>query len=152
MLVGNVLEKTPAEAAWQVCAYKLADQIRTSWQDHMSAGDRKWEDSFSEDPIALLGLRAEGFEGLVGLDYIFKWWGAEDSDGLAGELDVMWKIIRDENADGTVDGVNCYRTWIKLAERDFILGLYKDEPAKREANRNAFRDAFAQWKNLFAKL
>ena len=152
MLVGNVLEKTPAEAAWQLCAAKLADQVRTSWQDHTKAGDQKWEDTFHEDPNALIGLRAEGFKGLVGLDYVFKWWGAEDSEALAGELDVMWKTIRDDDDDGDADGVNCYRTWIKLAERDFILGLYREEPAKRTANREAFQDAFRQWRELFIRL
>ena len=152
MLIGNVLEKTPAEAAWQLCADKLADAVRNCWQEHTNAGDRKWEDNLHEDPNALAGLRAEGFDGLVGLDYIFKWWGAGDSEELAGELDVIWKTIRDDDADGAADGVNCYRTWIKLAERDFILGLYKEEGAKREKFRQDFREAFAQWRDLFSRL
>ena len=148
MLIGNVLEKTPAEAAWQLCADKLADAVRNSWQEHVAAGDKKWEENLFEDPAALVGLREEGFKGLVGLDYIFKWWGAEDSEELAGELDVVWKVI----SSGDDAGLSTYRTWIKLAERDFILGLYKEEGAKREKNREAFRDAFAQWMKLFAKI
>lgn len=147
MLIGNVLEKTPAVAAWQLCADKLADQIRTAWQTHTNAGDKQWEDAFHEDPNAVPGLREEGFKGLVGLDYIFKWWGAPDSDELAGVLDVIWKTIDSES-----DEVSCYRTWIKLADRDFILGLYKEEGAKRDKNREEFREAFAQWKKLFEKI
>lgn len=148
MLIGNVLEKTPAEAAWQLCADKLADWVRTAWQEHKKAGDQKWEDAYHEDPNALPGLREEGFKGVVGLDYIFKWWGAADSEELAGSLDVIWKTIDGENPGG----VSCYRTWIKLADRDFILGLYKEEGAKRDKNREEFRAAFAQWKGLFDKL
>ena len=145
MLIGNVLEKTPADSAWQLCADKLADWVRSSWQEHTKANIKNWEDAYQEDPAAYAGLREEGFAGLVGLDYIFKWWGAADSEELAGQLDVVWKVI-----DG--DGVACYRTWIKLAERDFILGLYREEGAKREKTREGFRDAFAQWKKLFAEL
>ena len=152
MLIGNVLEKTDAEAAWQVSASKLADAVRTSWQEHTNAGDKQWEETFFEDPLAIIGLREEGFKGLVGLDYIFKWWGAEDSEALAGAVEVLWKTIRDEDQDGDVEGINCYRTWVKLAERDFILGLYKEEGAKREKNREAFREAFKIWKGLFAEL
>jgi hypothetical protein len=93
----------------------------------------------------MVGLREEGFTGLVGLDYILKWWGSNDLDELAGELDVVWKVMRQ-------DKVVCYRSWIKLANRDFVLGLYKEEGAKRDANRQAFRQAFAQWKKLFEKV
>ena len=92
--------------------------------------------------MALTGLREEGFAGLVGLDYIFKWWGSKDSDDLAGELDVIWKVM-----DG---GVVCYKTWIKFAERDFVLGMHRNEPDKRDVNREEFRSAFAQWRELFA--
>ena len=142
MLIGNVLEKTPADAAWQLCADKLADWVRTSWQDHTKEGERQWEDSWHEDPNAMIGLRAEGFEGLVGLDYIFKWWGADDSEALAGAVDVIWKVVGSS-------GFETYRTWIKLAERDFILGLYREEGAKRDKNREGFREAFAQWRQMF---
>ena len=129
MLIGNVLEKTEAVSAWQLCAAKLADWVRSSWLGHRHEGIAKFEDSMSEDPNALLGLRAEGFGSVVGLDYIFKWWGADDSEGLAGMVEVIWKLMEG-------DGIVCYRTWIKLAERDFILGLYKEEGAKRAKNRN----------------
>lgn len=146
MLIGNVLEKTDAQCAWQLCADKLADEVRSNWLEHQKQGIKKWEDSWHEDPGALPGLREEGFTGLVGLDYILKWWGGEDSEALGGELDVIWKTI------GPDDEIVCYRSWVKLAERDFILGLYKEERAKREVNREAFRGAFAQWKNLFEKI
>lgn len=146
MLVGNILEKTDAQCAWQLCADKLADWVRSSWQEHQKQGAKKWEDTWHEDPNALPGLREEGFAGLVGLDYVLKWWGGEDSEALSGELDVIWKTV-DSN-----DEIVCYRSWIKLAERDFVLGLYKEEGAKREVNREAFRAAFAQWKELFEKL
>ncbi|MCD7769540.1 MAG: hypothetical protein LUH36_05415 [Oscillospiraceae bacterium] len=79
------------------------------------------------------------------MDYIFKWWGAKDDEELAGQVDVIWKVASDE-------GVSSYRSWIKLAERDFILGRYRDERAKRDANRAAFREAFAQWRKLFEQV
>jgi len=142
MLISNVLEKTPAEAAWQLCADKLADAVRTCWLDHRGAGDDKWEEPFYEDPAALQGLREEGFGRLVGIDYVLRWWGARDSEELAGQLDVIWKIMEE-------DGLVCYKTWIRMAERDFILGLYKEESAKREVTRREFRKAFAQWNELF---
>ncbi len=146
MLVGNVLEKIDAQSAWELCADKLADDVRDSWLGHHKAGVTKWEESFTEDAAALPGLREEGFKDLVGLDYILKWWGAQDGEELAGEVDVIWKTMT-----GGGDIV-CYRTWVKLAERDFVLGLYKEEAAKREANRNEFRAAFAQWKKLFQQV
>ena len=142
MLIGNVLEKTPAETAWQLCADKLADWLRNSYLDHSGRGDKKWEEATHEDPAALQGLREEGFGAVVGLDYILKWWGGRDSEELAGQLEVVWKLV-----DG--DGVACYKTWIKLAERDFILGLYRDEGGKREATRAELRRAFDQWRKLF---
>lgn len=145
MLIGNVLEKTNAESAWELCADKLADRVRDEWLDNSKKGLKKWEETFSEDAAALPGLREEGFGDLVGLDYIFKWWGAQDADELAGEIDVIWKVATEEQ-------IVCYRTWVKLAERDFVLGLYREERAKREENRKAFRAAFAQWKGLFEKL
>lgn len=145
MLIGNILEKTPAEAAWQLSADKLADWVRTSWQNNTKFGMTAWEETAHEDPLALPGLREEGFSNLVGLDYILKWWGAKDPDDLAGELDVIWKTMNGDN-------VVCYKTWIKLADRDLVLGLQNGESAKRDANRATFRDAFVQWKDLFADL
>jgi hypothetical protein len=145
MLIGNVLEKTDAEAAWELCADKLADWVRTTWQAHKKMEATQWEETAHEDPAALIGLREEGFAGLVGLDYILKWWGSGDLDELAGEVDVVWKVMRDNK-------VVCYRSWIKLANRDFVLGIYKEEGPKRDANRASFRQAFAQWKKLFEKV
>jgi len=147
MLIGNVLEKTNAVYAWQLCADKLADRVRDIWFENSKQGQKMWEEAISEDENALTGLCKEGFSDLVGLDYIFKWWGAEDSDQLAGEIDVIWKV-----ADAEDDAsISCYRSWVKLAERDFILGLYGSEPEKREANRKAFRAAFTQWRELFCQ-
>lgn len=145
MLISNVLEKTTAEAAWQLCADKLADWVRTGFQAHSSQGVKQWEDSLHEDPAAIPGLREEGFKGLVGLDYIFKWWGGRDSEELGGQIDVIWKVVEDGH-------IACYKTWIKLAERDFILGIYRVEDGKREVNREEFRNAFAKWKGLFEQL
>ena len=142
MLVGNVLEKTKTDAAWQVCADKLADWVRTDWQNHVKEMDRQWEDACHEEPLAVLGLSEEGFRGLVGVDYIFKWWGADDTDELAGALDVIWKVMEGNQ-------LSTFRTWIKFADRDFILGVYKEEGAKRDKNREEFRSAFAQWRELF---
>ena len=147
MLIGNILEKTPAEYAWQLCADKLADNVRDIWLTKQKQGLGAWEEGFSEDPHALTGLREEGFGALVGLDYIFKYWGGDDTEALAGEISVIWKLLSEDG-----EHVVCYRSWIKVAERDFILGLYTSERDKREANRAVFRDAFAQWKKLFAEL
>ena len=142
MLIGNILEKTDAVSAWQLCANKLADWVRTSWLGHRHEGIAKYEDALPEDPNALLGLRAEGFGNVVGLDYIFKWWGSDDPEEFAGVVEVIWKLMED-------DKIVCYRTWIKLAERDFTLALYREEGAKRDYNRKAFCEAFAQWQKLF---
>ena len=60
---------------------------------------------------------------------------------------MIWKLLSEDE-----EHIVCYRSWIKVAERDFILGLYSSERDKREANRAVFRDAFAQWKKLFAEL
>lgn len=147
MLIGNVLERSDAKTAWELCSEKLADWVRSCWQENVNHGIKQWEETGFEDPAAIPGLREEGFHGLVGLDYIFKWWGADDSDALAGVLDVVWKTISDVD-----DSIVCYKTWIKFAERDFILGLYSGERAKREANHKGFRDAFSQWKKLFSEL
>lgn len=146
MLIGNVLEKTDAVSAWQLCADKLADWVRNSWQEHTKLGIKQWEDTASEDPAAFPGLRKEGFKNLVGLDYILKWWSGDSPDGLGGELDVIWKTVSEDEKD-----IICYRSWIRLADRDFLLGLHKEESDKRQANREAFREGFAQWKTLFNK-
>lgn len=146
MLIGSVLEKMDAECAWQLCADKLADNVRDSWLKNTAGRVGKWEDAFTEDAAAIPGLREEGFKDLVGLDYIFKWWGAKDDEELAGQVEVIWKVAKD-SGEGTT--IMCWRSWVKLAERDFILGRYRDEHAKRDANRAAFRDAFAQWQKLF---
>ena len=144
MLIGSVLEKTDAVTAWQLCADKLADWSRSMWLENTSKGLKTWEISIMENPAAIPGLREEGFRGLIGVDYILKWWGPVDSDELAGELDVIWKVVPEG-----FDEVSCLRSWVRLAGRDFTLGLYKDEGGKREYNRKQFRDAFEQWKGLF---
>lgn len=140
------MEKTTAESALHLCSDKLADSIRNIWLENTKQGVVSWEKMLSEDPCALPGLREEGFESLVGLDYIFKWWGGQDSDDLAGEIDVTWKVIGKEE----MDNILCYRTWIKVAERDFVLGMYPDERSKREVFRASFHRAFKQWRELFA--
>lgn len=144
MLIGSVFEKTSAVAAWELCADKLGDWVRNIWQRNTVAGFPQWEVSEIEDPAAIPGLRAEGFTGLVGIDYIFKWWGSQGNDDLAGIVEVIWKVMPEDS-----EAITCYKTWVKLAERDFILGLQNSEPAKREANRAEFRRAFARWKEFY---
>lgn len=148
MLIGNTLEPSEVSYAWQHAANRLADRVRNVWLENKKLGLPVWEETFSEDPKAIPGLREEGFGELVGLDYIFRWWGADDSDALGGEVDVIWMIAGDEPAKP----VESYKTWIKLAERDFILGLYGTENQKRRVNREEFQKAFARWKELFAAM
>ena len=59
-------------------------------------------------------------------------------------METVWKVKSEDSAS-----IDCYKTWIRLADRDFILGIQPTEPAKREANRAEFRKAFAQWKDLY---
>ena len=146
MLVGNVLEKTDAVSSWQLCADKLADWVRSNWLEYSKQNLKTWETSIMENPAAIPGLCEEGFKGLVGVDYILKWWGAKDGDELGGQLDAIWKVMPESGE------ITCYRTWIRLAGRDFVLGLYKDEGSKREYNRTQFRQAFSQWRALFENL
>lgn len=146
MLIGTVFERTDAVTAWELCANKLADWVRNIWQRNIDQGISQWEAAEIEDPAAIPGLREEGFAGLVGVDYLFKWWGSDGNDDLAGIVEVIWKV----KGAGT-DAIACYKTWVKLAERDFILGLQPSEPAKREANRAEFRKAFVQWRELYPR-
>lgn len=146
MLIGSVLEKTDAESAWQLSADKTADWVRTCWQENEKHENEQWEKTLHENPVALGGLREEGFPGLVGLDYIFKWWGENSPDEPAGELDAIWKILDKSGA------IACYRSWIKLNMSDFMLGVYETEDTKRMVNREAFRKAFLQWRNLFLQI
>ena len=145
MLIGNTLEPSKTSYSWEIAANRVADRVRNTWLENRKIGLSVWEETFSEDPLAIPGLREEGFTNLVGLDYIFRWWGAEDSDALAGELDAIWMIAGDDPSKP----VECCKTWVKLADRDFILGLYGAETQKREVNREEFRKAFARWKELF---
>lgn len=147
MLIGNNLEKTNAEYAWHLCADKLADTIRDIWLTNTGMGREKWETGFSEDMNALPGLCEEGFVDLVGLDYIFKWWGGKKTDDFAGEISVIWKLARGNNETC----ISCYRTWIKATVGDFMLDECKGEYEKREVTRATFRQAFALWKDMFEK-
>ncbi len=149
MLIGNTLEKSDAFCAWQVCADKLADWMRNTWLAHEEDGISQWEDATTEQIAAIPGLQAEGFRNLVGVDYILKWWGSDDLEALSGELNVIWKLLKSDDNGGQFE---CYRTWIRLAPRDFVLGWYKSEFEKREANRAAVREAFHQWQELFVKM
>lgn len=148
MLIGNVMEKTPAEYAWHLCADKLADTIRDNWLMNTALGHDKWETTFTEDINALPGLCEEGFNDLVGIDYIFKWWGGKKPSDLGGEISVIWKIARDNEETH----ISCYRSWIKLTVGDFAMKEYDGEYEKREAMKASFREAFALWKNLYGDL
>lgn len=144
MLVSNVIEKTKQVAAAENMANRLADKVRNIWQENLHYGRTNWEENFYEDPDGVRFLSEESFPNLQGIDYIFKWWGSEDPDGLAGELEVLWKVRRNP-------GIEMYKTWIRFGERDFVLGIARDEHAKRELNREAFRNAFAEWQKLYVE-
>ena len=57
MLIGSVFEKTQAEAAWELCANKLADWVRNTWLQNTGRGISQWEAAEIEDPAAIPGLR-----------------------------------------------------------------------------------------------
>lgn len=142
MLISEILEKTKQTTAAENMASRLADKVRNIWLDNRNAGQGKWEENFYEDPDGVSFLRGESFPGLLGIDYIFKWWGSDDLDGLAGELEVLWKVEEDH-------GVGIYKTWIRFADRDFVLGTIREESQKRERNRQEFRAAFECWQKLY---
>lgn len=144
MLIGEIMELTPSVTAAENMASRLADRVRNIWLENRAAGNGRWESNFYEDPDGVAFLRGEEFPNLQGIDYIFKWWGSEDPDGLAGELEVLWKA--------TVGGsMKIYKTTIRFAPRDFVLGHISGESRKREANRADFRKAFAIWQKLYVK-
>lgn len=144
MLVSKVLEKTKSVAALENMANRLADRVRNLWQENQHEGRTRWEENFFEDSEGIRFLSGESFPNLHGIDYILKWWGNEDAEGLAGELEVLWKVR--EN-----DGIAIYKTWIRLAERDFVLGFAPTEDQKREINREEFRKAFVEWQKLYVE-
>lgn len=139
------MEKTPRTIAQENMANRLADRIRDIWLTNRSHGREQWEETFYEDTDGISFLRDESFPHLQGIDYIFKWWGAEAVDGLSGELEVLWKVKAPE-------GMNIYKTWIRFADRDFVLGEYSTEERRRAANREAFRGAFAEWQQIYAEI
>lgn len=143
MLISEILEKTEQMTAAENMANRLADKVRNIWLTNRTAGRTKWEENFYEDPDGVSFLRGQSFPNLQGIDYIFKWWGNDDIEGLAGELEVLWKV-----ADG--GDVDIYKTWIRFADRDFVIGAVREESQKREVNRAEFRSAFAQWQKLYA--
>ena len=143
MLIGKVIDKANVNYTWEIVADKLADLVRNIWLDNRPAGVKEWEQAFVEDPVNVEYMRKEGVRDLVNIEYIFKWWGNEDSEDLAGQLDVIWAFV---NESGKCD---YYATWIKLADRDFIVGISSDESAKREVTRKDFRAAFKGWIELF---
>ena len=144
MLISQVLEKTAKTTAAENMAYRLADKVRNIWLEKFHAGIEKWEEDFYEDSDGISFLRYESFPNLIGIDYIFKWWGNDDDDGLAGELEVLWKVKVES-------GVDLYKSWIRFAARDFVLGTIQEEARQREANRKDFRDAFLFWQRLYVQ-
>ena len=144
MLISEVLEKAAKTTAAETTANRLADKVRNIWLEYTHAGYEKWEESFHEDPDGIPFLREESFPNLVAMDYIFKWWGHKDVDGLAGELEVIWRVNDGEKMEH-------YKTWIRFARRDFTLAIAADEPRKREINRAEFRKAFDKWQEIYAK-
>lgn len=142
MLIGEVMELTPDITAAENMANRLADQIRNIWLENTSAKNEQWEKNFYEDPDGINFLRGEAFPNLQGIDYIFKWWGSTDPDGLAGSLEVLRKVYQDQK-------MRIYKTTIRFAERDFTLNTVRDEASKRELNRGEFRKAFRGWQKLY---
>lgn len=144
MLIGEIMELTPSVTAAENMANRLADRIRNIWLENRAAGNSRWEEGFFEDADGVAFLRGEEFPNLQAMDYIFKWWGNEDLDGLAGELEVLWKA----NVGGSM---KIYKTTIRFAQRDFVQGNISEESKKREANRADFRKAFSIWQKLYVE-
>jgi hypothetical protein len=144
MLVGEVMEKIPTITAAENIANRLADHLRNTWLNNERAGITSWEENFYEDPDGIVFLRGEEFPGLEGIDYIFRWWGSDDLDELAGDLEVLWKVKKN-------DGIEMFKSTIRFANWDFVLGSIKGETKKREFNRSEIRKAFAIWQKLYAQ-
>ena len=142
MLISKVLEKTEKVTAAENMASRLADRVRNIWMENKQAGYDRWEECFFEDPDGVNFLRSESFPKLQGVEYVFKWWGSEDPDGLAGVVEVLWKVQAGE-------AIDIYKSWIRLSPGDFILGAIKEESQKREVTRAAFRKAFADWQKIY---
>ena len=145
MLISSIMEKTPQVIAAENMANRLADRVRNIWLSNRKQGVTQWEENFFEDTEGVMFLQSESFPNLVGIDYIFKWWGNEDIEGLAGELEVLWKVQNGSE-------MSIYKTWIRFADRDFILGHISEESKKREVNRSEFRSAFQTWQQCYAEL
>ena len=146
MLIGEVLQKVPMTESWQMAANKLADTVRNLWLANKSAGYREWEESFSETQVQVEKLREEGFRDVYEIEYVFKWWGNDrDMDALAGEIDVIWKLQKGDSAV-------FYQTFCRVADRDFVVGIYGTEAKKRAAFRAEFRQAFETWRGLLQEL
>ena len=142
MIVSEVLERVPLETSWQMAANKLADTVRNIYLSNSKAGYTAWEEGFSESPVQVEMIRNEGFLNVYEIEYIFKWWGnGTGPDGIAGELDVIWKL---QNRGAA----KFYKTHCSLSARDFETGTYGSESKKREAFRAEFLQAFQTWRNL----
>lgn len=144
MLIGSVMERTPPTIAAENMASRLADRVRNIWLVNREKGIGQWEENFFEDPDGIGFLQSENFPDLVGIDYIFKWWGSDDVEGLAGELEVLWKVKKSGE-------MNIYKSWIRFADRDFILGQFSEEYQKREFNQAEFRKAFQTWQQCYPR-
>ncbi len=142
MLIGEVMELTPNVSAAHNMATRLADKVRNLWIKNTQMGNSRWEENFFEDSEGIAFLQKESFYGLTGIDYIFRWWGHTDPEGLAGDLQVLWKCSRQ-------DGMRIYRTTIRFAERDFEKSQNTSETSKREEFRAGFQDAFDLWEKLY---
>ncbi len=144
MLVGMIYEQANDITATVICANHLADEVRNIWLRNKGAGIGQWEEDFYERMDVMEGLRKDGFPNLDSIDYVFKWWGNRDPDGLAGELTVIWKIT-----DKSIGRIKYYRTYIRLADRDFSYGTSESETEKREQFRREFSEAFSKWKTNY---
>jgi hypothetical protein len=144
MLIGHVLERTPSVTAAENMSARLADKVRNLWLEHNKSKDQRWEDNFYEDPDGVAFLRGESFPNLQGIDYIFRWWGSDLDDGLAGDLQVLWKVALPE-------GMTLFKSTIRFAERDFPSVNAKRETQYRDDMRRDFKEAFLLWQSLYEK-
>lgn len=144
MLVSKVFEKTPKVSASENMSARLADRVRNIWLSSTNKGREPWEENFAEDPEGIAFFREECMPGLQGIDYIFRWWGSDDLEELAGDLEVLWKIYQDSNME-------IYKTTIRFANQDFVMGGIPTESKKREAFKQEFRKAFDSWIKLYSE-
>lgn len=147
MIVSNEFEKMPSNTAGVNMAKHLADSLRAAWLSNTAKGLDRWEFTYFEEPAAIEFVRDENFPNLHGIDYIFKWWGNQDtqSENTSGQLEVIWKVYSKD------DAISLYRTYIYFSDYDFELGMLENETARRESFENKIVQVFADWEEEYRK-